>query len=142
MKDDAISRKAVIDFITDIERRALDKSLKISNGNSDEVMKTVMATAKAIRGYCEIAPPAQQSFEWCHDCKEYDQAQHCCHRWTKAIRKTVDELKQSAQQGKWEPCYITTPTGGQHCVWECDGCGARVAERTKYCAECGRRMTE
>lgn len=59
MKDDAISRKAVIDFITDIERRALDKSLKISNGNSDEVMKTVLATAKAIRGYCKLAPPAQ-----------------------------------------------------------------------------------
>lgn len=87
------------------------------------------------------AQPEQESFEWCHDCKEYDQEAHCCHRWTKAIRKTVDELKQSAQQGTWQPCYITTPTGGQHCVWECDGCGARVAERTKYCAECGRRMT-
>ena len=86
------------------------------------------------------AQPEQESFEWCHDCKEYDQEAHCCHRWTKAIRKTVDELKQSAQQGTWQQRYITSPTGGLHCVWECDGCGARVAERTKFCAECGRRM--
>lgn len=87
------------------------------------------------------AHPEQESFEWCHDCKEYDRQQHCCHRWTKAIRKTIEELKQSAQQGTWEQCYITTKTGGLHRVWECDGCGARSAERTKFCADCGRRMT-
>ena len=32
-------------------------------------------------------------FEWCHDCKEYDQEKHCCHRWTKVIRQTVEEVK-------------------------------------------------
>ena len=26
-------------------------------------------------------------FEWCTDCKEYDQEKHCCHRWTKVIRQ-------------------------------------------------------
>ena len=31
--------------------------------------------------------------EWCEDCKEYDQENHCCHRFTKFIRETVDELK-------------------------------------------------
>ena len=34
-----------------------------------------------------------EEFEWCHDCKEYDQEAHCCHRWTKVIRNTVEELK-------------------------------------------------
>lgn len=33
-------------------------------------------------------------FEWCHDCKEYDQEKHCCHRWTKVIRQTIVEVKQ------------------------------------------------
>lgn len=37
--------------------------------------------------------PEQEEFEWCHDCKEYDQEKHCCHRWTKVIRKTVEEVK-------------------------------------------------
>ncbi len=35
-----------------------------------------------------------QSFEWCETCKEYDQENHYCHRWSKAIRDTVEEMKQ------------------------------------------------
>ena len=35
----------------------------------------------------------QEDYEWCHDCKEYDQEKHCCHRWTKVIRQTVEEVK-------------------------------------------------
>ena len=42
------------------------------------------------------AQPAPEEFEWCRDCKEYDQTAHCCHRWTKAIRKTVEELETNA----------------------------------------------
>lgn len=33
-------------------------------------------------------------WEWCHDCKEYDQDAHCCHRWSKVIRKTIAELEE------------------------------------------------
>ena len=36
---------------------------------------------------------AEESFEWCTDCKEYDQEQHCCHRFTKVIRQAVAEMK-------------------------------------------------
>jgi hypothetical protein len=39
------------------------------------------------------AEPEPEVFEWCHDCKEYDQEKHCCHRWTKVIRNTVEEVK-------------------------------------------------
>lgn len=39
------------------------------------------------------AQPELEEFEWCHDCKEYDQEKHCCHRFTKVIRNTVEELK-------------------------------------------------
>ena len=39
-------------------------------------------------------PQEPQSFEWCDTCKEYDQENHCCHRWTKVIRNTVEEMKQ------------------------------------------------
>lgn len=37
------------------------------------------------------------SFQWCTDCKEYDQEKHCCHRWSKVIRDTVDEMKQEQE---------------------------------------------
>ena len=36
---------------------------------------------------------AEESFEWCTDCKEYDQEQHCCHRFTKVIRQAFEEMK-------------------------------------------------
>lgn len=35
-----------------------------------------------------------KTFKWCTDCKEYDQEKHCCHRWSKVIRNTVEEMKQ------------------------------------------------
>lgn len=35
----------------------------------------------------------EETFEWCHDCKEYDTENYCCHRWSKVIRNVVEELK-------------------------------------------------
>lgn len=68
-----------------------------------ERAKTAMSTDGEI--YCakinaqmniQLLPSAQpplEEFEWCTDCKEYDQKAHCCHRYTKVIRKTMEELK-------------------------------------------------
>lgn len=42
-----------------------------------------------------------QTFEWCTNCREYDQEKHCCHRWSKVIRDTVEEMKQ-------QPCEDDT----------------------------------
>ena len=142
--NDVIYRQAAIEVLSlgkEILNRVLD-DIDVVGIDREKYSWGLGLIESYINDIKELPPaqPEQQSFEWCHDCKEYDQEKHCCHRWTKTIRKTVDELKQSAQQGAWERCHITTPTGGQHCVWECDGCGARVAERTKYCAECGRKM--
>lgn len=43
---------------------------------------------------CPLIEIADTEWEWCHDCKEYDQEAHCCHRWTKVIRKTIAELEE------------------------------------------------
>lgn len=43
---------------------------------------------------CPLIEIDETEWEWCHDCKEYDQEAHCCHRWTKVIRKTVAELEE------------------------------------------------
>lgn len=42
---------------------------------------------------CPLIEIEDTEYEWCHDCKEYDQEKHCCHRWTKVIRNTVAELE-------------------------------------------------
>ena len=56
------------------------------------------------------AEPEPEEFEWCHDCKEYDQEKHCCHRWTKVIRQTVEEVKN---HGKWIPVTEALPKDGE-----------------------------
>ena len=49
-------------------------------------------TIEIMRKYQELEQ--EQSFKWCTDCKEYDQEKHCCHRFSKVIRDTVEEMKQ------------------------------------------------
>ena len=53
----------------------------------------IMYTINAIK-HGKVLEQEPQTFEWCTDCKEYDQEKHCCHRWSKAIRDTVEELKE------------------------------------------------
>ena len=48
---------------------------------------------KTLRQWIDAIYAASESFEWCTDCKEYDQEQHCCHRYTKVIRQAFEEMK-------------------------------------------------
>ena len=48
---------------------------------------------KTLRQWIDAIYAASESFEWCEGCKEYDQEQHCCHRYSKVIRQTVAEMK-------------------------------------------------
>lgn len=32
-----------------------------------------------------------KEFEWCTGCKEYDHEKHCCPRWNKVIRDTLND---------------------------------------------------
>lgn len=81
----------------------------------------------------------EETFEWCHDCKEYDTDNHCCHRWHKVISNTVGELKADRPQGEW------VEKGGE---LVCSVCGNSVSfSRTpkgwvlgKFCQSCGTRM--
>ena len=47
--------------------------------------------------------------EWCPGCKEYDQESHCCHRFTKVIRQTVEECKKEWPDSKWYPVEEKLP---------------------------------
>lgn len=41
--------------------------------------------------------------EWCHDCKEYDQEHHCCPRWNRVIKTTLEEAQpDKAYEKGWE----------------------------------------
>ena len=72
--------------------------------DEDEAFKVLSAYYKhrtpaqdsALHDALSRVPSADLVNEWCTDCKEYDQTQHCCHRFTKVIRQTQEELKQNA----------------------------------------------
>ena len=77
---------------------------------------------KTLRQWIDAIYAASESFEWCDGCKEYDQEKHCCHRWSKMIRKTVEEMR----------------------IVRCKDC--KYAEyiddvQTLWCTECGQGRT-
>ena len=61
---------------------------------------------RAVEALKKLPSAEQEEFEWCTDCKEYDQDKHCCHRWTKVIRDTVEDMKNRWQ---WTPVTEALP---------------------------------
>ena len=83
------------------------------------------------------AEPDPEEFEWCHDCKEYDQEKHCCHRWTKVIRQTIEELKAQTP----ETIAIVKNFGHPCGVYGyCSNCGGYCVNEEPYCPHCGARL--
>ena len=80
--------------MSDLIRRqdAIDAVFELSDKLANEML-FIDAIVDEIENLPSIEPE-QEEFEWCHDCKEYDQEKHCCHRWTKVIRQTVEEMKR------------------------------------------------
>ena len=44
-----------------------------------------------------VTPQEPKTFKWCDTCKEYDHEKHCCHRWSKVIRDTIEEMNQEQE---------------------------------------------
>ena len=72
---DAVSRQEVLELIADYD---------LSMGQ----------VVRGIHALPSVTLQEPKTFKWCTDCREYDQEKHCCHRWSKAIRDTVEEMKQ------------------------------------------------
>lgn len=105
---DLISRQAMIDAMrrhralfckNRIEFMALPKDEK---ARVDEIDNCISDLVNAPDAELEV-------FEFCasgeNPCKEYDQEKHCCHRWTKVIRKTVEDVKNN----QWIPVSEALP---------------------------------
>ena len=92
------------------------------------------------------AQPEREDFEWCTDCKEYDQTAHCCHRWTKVIRQTVEEIKaEQPERPRGEWLFEEYPDGYYHS--ECSVCKHWFVEDAflkpyNFCPNCGARMVK
>ena len=95
----------------------------------------------AVRGLPSVQPGPEE-FEWCHDCKEYDQTAHCCHRAQKVIQQVVEELKAERKMGKWIVDALANN------IYRCSECGidapveptGGTEYKSNYCPNCGADM--
>ena len=85
--------------------------------NNTEAISQLESLNKEVSIYSEaidlaIAALEQQEKafdEWCPDCKEYDKENHCCYRFAKVIRQTVEECKKEWPDSKWYPVKEKLP---------------------------------
>lgn len=103
--DDLISRQTAIDALERIFDRCEEIEVHLPKGDPDRDGYKMYPDYLTVWKYLhQLSSANEESFEWCHDCKEYDQERHCCHRWTKVIRETVEELRQAQPErktGEW-----------------------------------------
>ena len=102
---DLIYRQAAIDVL----ERKKDKNAKGDMGGFYN--KIIQNDIDALM---QLPSAEEESFEWCTDCKEYDQKAHCCHRWTKVIRNTVEEIKN---EQRWIPVSEQLPEDEQEVLF-------------------------
>ena len=82
--EDAVSRQAVLD------KKEL---VQLEDGQSFYCI-----SPEDVETLPSVTPkPKYNTSEWCHDCSEYDHDKHCCPRYNKVIRKTVEEIKQPCE---------------------------------------------
>jgi hypothetical protein len=109
----------------------------------DTVKKQIIFTDKALSLIDNVDPviPKTDVFEWCHNCKEYDQEDHCCHRWSNKIREIIEEYKnlqldEIRPHGHW--IIKGTREGTNHC--ECSECNHEGDMWDKFCRNCGAKI--
>lgn len=123
--------------LIDADKLRTIRSIQKGDFNSIETIQKWIDAAPTVD-----AKPTEEQFEWCHDCKEYDQNAHCCHRWTKVIRNTVNDLKtqgyEPVRHGRW------IDASGMILCSECgDSWGTETEEMVRsfnYCPNCGSKM--
>ena len=137
---DLISRQAMIDTMR--KRKALFCKNRIEfmalpndeKARVDEIDNCISNLVNAPDAELEV-------FEFCasgeNPCKEYDQQNHCCHRWTKVIRQTVEELKAQ----KSEITAIVEDFGHPCGTYGyCSNCGGYCVNEEPYCPHCGAKV--
>lgn len=123
--DDVISRQKAID--------ALKRKQDDGKGDLSRFYNTIIQ--HDIEAIMQLPSAESESFEWCTDCKEYDQEAHCCHRFSKMIRKTIEEMQIvhciDCQHSEYDSVY-----GDRYCHYNGK---AEVVDDYHFCRDGGRR---
>ena len=113
MSKDTIYRA---DAVSEIHKYFFEEIEKTPHGTDEDgedvytdmsAVNSLLAHNKQLSKRIKALTSAQPELdEWCTDCKEYDQEQHCCPRWNKVIRET---LKDAQPEPHWIPCSERLP---------------------------------
>lgn len=90
---------------------------------------------KTLRQWIDAIYAASESFEWCDGCKEYDQEQHCCHRFTKVIRNAVEDM----QIVRCKDCIYADYMDDVKALWCSEGGRGKTVAPDDYCSYAERR---
>ena len=152
--DDLIKRSdAIKAFVEETNGVNVEEAIKVVDAylqirECDEIWDSIRAIRDCLEcakdEIAEYIPSAEEEeFEWCHDCKEYDQDAHCCHRFSKRIRQAVEEIKADRPQGEWifKPTFPNDDSEFPMGHLECSVCGSHHANAhpCNYCDNCGSR---
>lgn len=87
-----------------------------------------------------FALPDFKSDEWCTGCKEYDTEKHCCPRFNRVIRETLNET--SKPKGKWIFCGYATERDWELGIksFKCSVCDKKGDWKSPCCPHCGVKM--
>ena len=95
----------------------------------------LISVSDAMNVLRKLPSAESESFEWCADCKEYDQKAYCCHRFTKVIRNAVAELKLvhciDCQHSEYDSVY-----GDRYCHYNGK---AEIVDDYHFCRDGERR---
>ena len=113
------------------KQKAIDEIARWTGYLDDDMIRRIQMGLK------RLPSSEEESFEWCTDCKEYDQEKHCCHRWTKVIRNTVEELRVV----KCKDCIYGDYKGNLQSIWCSEGGQGKTVAPYDFCSY-GERRTD
>lgn len=92
---DLIDRQAAIDTLNvgaELLRRVLDEADIV--GVERAKYEWGLGLIESYISDMKELPSAQPNLdEWCVDCKEYDREKHCCPRFNRVIKRTLEGMK-------------------------------------------------
>lgn len=96
------------------------------------------AEIRAINDAITALSAEPETFEWCDTCKEYDQENHCCHRFSKVIRQAFEKMKVvhciDCRHSEYDEVF-----GDRYCHYNGK---AEVVDDYHYCRDGERRDDE
>ena len=87
--------------ITDIfaEQMSAQPQHEVRFSDADHVWidgKQYISLRRFMGAVKEAQPQSTKLDEWCDDCAEYDKERHCCPRFNRVIRTTLDDVRKDA----------------------------------------------